>query len=598
MLGLAAPAPAEPGPDPFGNEIPDFSMAGFRHGGVALPLAPVVERLQPQIGRADDTDRIQAAIRRVAEHPARPGDGVKGAVLLESGIDHWGKALAVPPGVTLRGMGQGIGGTVIVATMVPADGGSPTLIRMEGSGELRAAGGVHAILDEKLPLGSKSLRVENAGEFKPGDLVLVELAPNAGWIHDLKMDQIKLAPGGKPWDPAGYRVKWSGRVLGVRGDRVALDTPVICAIEKRYGGGTLRKAADSRQGGAGVEKLRLESVYQRGKENSDERHAWNAITINRIVDSWVREVTAVHFAYACVATGKTAARVTVQDCAMLDPVSKITGGRRYSFVGGGQFVLFQRCYARNGRHDFVTGHLDVGPTVFLDCLAEKSHADIGPHHRWACGQLYDNVRGGRINVQDRGGSGTGHGWAGNCQVLWNCMAETIVCQKPWLAGSQNWAVGCTAREGKPAETGRPAGFIGGPNKPVAPRTLHRDPPAARGKRDSRHGAAALPAGTLPPLPSHRLGEAFERLRDRSDLALARDGQRPRIFLANLGPPAQHTARATFAKNLLEAGGMWDNTKDSSMLTQPWETPRRGASTRHEGSLHRLGQFNRDAARRN
>ena len=30
--------------------------------------------------------------------------------------------------------------------------------------------------------------------------------------------------------------------------------------------------------------------------------------------------------------------------------------------------------------------------------------------------------------------------------------------------------------------------------------------------------------------------------------------------------------------LLEAGGMWDNTKDSSMLTQPWETPRRGAST--------------------
>ena len=24
--------------------------------------------------------------------------------------------------------------------------------------------------------------------------------------------------------------------------------------------------------------------------------------------------------------------------------------------------------------------------------------------------------------------------------------------------------------------------------------------------------------------------------------------------------------------------MWDNTKDSSMLTQPWETPRRGAST--------------------
>jgi methylmalonyl-CoA mutase len=58
-----------------------------------------------------------------------------------------------------------------------------------------------------------------------------------------------------------------------------------------------------------------------------------------------------------------------------------------------------------------------------------------------------------------------------------------------------------------------------------------------------------------PLPSHRLGEAFEVLRERSDRALARDGARPRVLLANLGPLARHTARATFAKNLLEAGGI-------------------------------------------
>ncbi len=30
--------------------------------------------------------------------------------------------------------------------------------------------------------------------------------------------------------------------------------------------------------------------------------------------------------------------------------------------------------------------------------------------------------------------------------------------------------------------------------------------------------------------------------------------------------------------LLEAGGMWDNAKDSAMMTQPWETDRRGRST--------------------
>jgi methylmalonyl-CoA mutase len=58
-----------------------------------------------------------------------------------------------------------------------------------------------------------------------------------------------------------------------------------------------------------------------------------------------------------------------------------------------------------------------------------------------------------------------------------------------------------------------------------------------------------------PLAPHRLAEPFEALRDASDAALARDGVRPRIFLANLGPIAAFSARATFAKSLFEAGGI-------------------------------------------
>ena len=57
------------------------------------------------------------------------------------------------------------------------------------------------------------------------------------------------------------------------------------------------------------------------------------------------------------------------------------------------------------------------------------------------------------------------------------------------------------------------------------------------------------------LPSRRAAEPFERLRDASDAVLARTGARPKVFLANLGPIAAFTARATFAKNLFEAGGI-------------------------------------------
>jgi methylmalonyl-CoA mutase len=65
--------------------------------------------------------------------------------------------------------------------------------------------------------------------------------------------------------------------------------------------------------------------------------------------------------------------------------------------------------------------------------------------------------------------------------------------------------------------------------------------------------ASAPSG-IAPIPAHRLAEDFERLRDRGDATLARTGERRRVFLCNLGRPAEFTARASFARNLFEAGG--------------------------------------------
>ncbi len=61
--------------------------------------------------------------------------------------------------------------------------------------------------------------------------------------------------------------------------------------------------------------------------------------------------------------------------------------------------------------------------------------------------------------------------------------------------------------------------------------------------------------TAEALPRLRLAEPFEQLRERSDTTLAKTGARPKIFLANLGTPAAFTARAGFAKNFFEAGGI-------------------------------------------
>lgn len=64
-----------------------------------------------------------------------------------------------------------------------------------------------------------------------------------------------------------------------------------------------------------------------------------------------------------------------------------------------------------------------------------------------------------------------------------------------------------------------------------------------------------PGATIKALPRHRFAETFEALRDAADAFKAKTGNWPRLFLANIGPVAQHTGRATFAKNFFEAGGI-------------------------------------------
>lgn len=53
------------------------------------------------------------------------------------------------------------------------------------------------------------------------------------------------------------------------------------------------------------------------------------------------------------------------------------------------------------------------------------------------------------------------------------------------------------------------------------------------------------------LPRVRAAQEFEALRDAADAA----GERPQVYLATIGPIARHTARASFAGNLFQAGGL-------------------------------------------
>ena len=87
-----------------------------------------------------------------------------------------------------------------------------------------------------------------------------------------------------------------------------------------------------------------------------------------------------------------------------------------------------------------------------------------------------------------------------------------------------------------------------PNLSEAAVKVEMPAPAAR----IENSVAAISFAALAPV---RLAEPFERLRDRSDAKLKSGGKRPSVFLANLGAPADFTARATFARSFFEAGGI-------------------------------------------
>jgi hypothetical protein len=442
------------------NRMIDFSHAGYRGGGVAIPWVSVEADLEASPGIRDDHARIQAAIDAVSLLPISP-DGFRGAVLLRAGTYHVSKSLRVEAGgVVIRGEGQHEGGTVLQFTASTQS----DLFEFSGSGGwVKLPGTETAIVDPFVPSGTRTFSVGSTAGLSVGDRLMVHRTPNQAWIDLLKMGRYN-------WTPEFYRSRSPRVIEAIDGNTLTVDAPLVHAIESRYGGGEVyRYQFNGALREVGIENIRLESSFT---DETDEDHGWSAIVFRRVENGWVRRVTARHFGFACVNISQESQFITVEDSAQLDPKSKITGRRRYSFyIDDASFVLMQRCYTRGGRHDYVTGSQTVGPNVFVDSLAENTKNDIGPHHRYSEGLLFDNVRGGEMNVQNRRKTGTGHGWAGSQTVFWNCHATTMICDAP--EGAMNFSIGCIAEQRQgwypPNE---PDGIWESHGKPVSPRSLY------------------------------------------------------------------------------------------------------------------------------
>jgi len=418
-------------PDVKGTVIPDFSGVGYQNSEKPIPVVPVVKTVTAVVG--DNAANVQAAINEVAAMPLL--NGIRGAILFKAGTYEMSTTINVSAsGIVLRGEGQN---TIFKATgTVQYD-----LIHIIGAtGKTDLTYTQKQVTDAFVPVGVKSVTVQSSQSYAVGDWVHFRREPNDAWIHMLGMDTLtKIDPLATNWTASAYKISYERKIMNIQGNVLTFDAPVMDIIDPVYANAFVVKFTSGRISNCAVENLKMTSTYT---SSTDELHGWNAIFMDNVENCWVKNVVAYSFGYSCVNVNDGGAFVTVDSCSMLDAVSQITGGRRYSFNLNGQRCLVQNCTTRNGRHDYVDGSRTPGPNVFYNSIATLEHADIGPHHRWSTGILIDNITSdGQIRVQDRADSGSGHGWSGAQIMFWNCTCPDFVVQNP-PSYHCNWAIGC------------------------------------------------------------------------------------------------------------------------------------------------------------
>lgn len=502
-------------PEENGYVIPDFSAAGYRGGGVALPKIDVVHSIAAIDG--DNTAHIQAAIDKVGAMPLK--NGVRGALLLKAGLYKISGSIHLKyDGVVLRGEGQG--DAPHNSTILLGIGNTPhqrTLVivgdRQKQNNWRKPEGKRVNISNDYLPAGAKTITLETVAGFAVGQQIAIVHPATEAWLKSI--DYGVGESRANPWEVTDrYNILYNRYITAIdtKNNTITVDAPIFYGFTKANAQAFVYNMnQENILKEIGVENLRIESDFDKnvklnyrviGEYYADENHVWNGLHFNSVENGWVKNVTAKGIGLSSFQFTNTS-RCTVVDCSSTDPVSKIEGGRRYGFntAANAQLILFQNCYARNSRHGFVSnGTTSASGNVFLHCKSESAFAASEGHRQWSSGFLFDNYKELTYNdtykhtlaFYNRGSYGTSHGWSMVTGIAWNCDLTAgqpekghLIIQKP--PTGQNFAIGCMAAEinGKGPFKG-PEGYIEGSNKPgLFPQSLYEAQLKSRLTKEAR-----------------------------------------------------------------------------------------------------------------
>jgi hypothetical protein len=486
--------------DSNGNQLPDFSYAGYKLGDAPIPQKFVLKATVTPVA-GDNTANIQAALDTVGAMTV-DSDGFRGMVLLKAGTYEIASPLLMNKnGVVLRGEGAGLEGTIIKHTGTDQE----SSIKISPSSGGIGLAKVTDITSDYIAVGDREIEVDSLTGLSVGQTIFIECHHTQQWI-----DELSLAAY---WSLGSRDIKWERVITALDPSTltITLDAPLtsIVDIAGGYAVAEIQEVTDDyRVSQVGIEDILFVSDYDRTQIQSgsayynDENHADRAIEFIQAKDSWVQRCVGFFYRFAFVSTWRNSSRITIQDCAMFDGVStdtptNHTGTREYYFNMDGDNILVQRCYGRGGRHTFITNGSLATNKTFLHCYADSEHLSSEPHQGWTTAVLYDNVyTDGQFKLE---GTGTYvHGQKAANSALWNCISNNkrvwepaIYLNSPKSGLGTNWVVGCMLNGGStdPAienvNNYGDAGFVESSDVPVEIRSLFM------AQARDRRGEAAL-----------------------------------------------------------------------------------------------------------
>jgi len=417
------------------DRIPDFSSAGYRGGGVALPYVRTRVKIAPS-GGADDTPLIQAALDKVAHLPP-DADGARGAVELAPGHYHLVGTLSIhDSGVVLRGAAA-IGPNASILELT----GAPHLaISIQGEYRQRPLTPPTWLADRYVPAGATIIHCADATDIHAGDWLEIVKPVTPAWTHFMGMDH--LVRNGKPETWVKNNIRVLRRVAAVEGNAVHLQVPLTDSFDAQFysarQASVTRVEITGRIAEAGVENLQILAPDRTIAYRVDAE--FDGVDMDNVVDSWLRYVAFVDTTDS-VRIDQHAERLTIFGVDVRQHSIVTSRAQPTDFSVSGSQILFDRCTAQGDRVTYVgTQSRSEGPIVVLHCRFQGS-GQLEGHQRWSTGLLVDGceVPDGSIDLRNRGEMGSGHGWTLGWSVLWNNKASTITVQNP--PGVLNWSIG-------------------------------------------------------------------------------------------------------------------------------------------------------------